>query len=83
MPCCYGLHMKVLVAGASGLAGSAIAKAFRNRGDEVIPLNRSVVDLMDFNATRSFLKSETPILVVNAAAKVGGIVINNLKHVEF
>jgi GDP-L-fucose synthase len=75
--------MKVLVAGASGLAGSAISRAFRARGDEVIPLNRSVVDLMDLKDTRDFLKFTKPNLVVNAAAKVGGIGINNLKPVDF
>ena len=75
--------MKVLVAGASGLAGSAISRAFRARGDEVIPLNRSVVDLMDLKDTRDFLKFTKPNLVVNAAAKVGGIGVNNLKPVDF
>ena len=75
--------MKVLVAGASGLAGSAISRAFKARGDEVIPLNRSVVDLMDLKATRDFLKFTKPNLVVNAAAKVGGIGVNNLKPVDF
>lgn len=79
----YGVSMKVLVAGGSGLAGSAIVRAFRSRGEEVIALDRSVIDLMDFEATRYFLKSASPTLVVNAAAKVGGIGINNLKPVEF
>ena len=39
--------MSVLVAGATGLAGSAIAAAFEARGEVVVKVNRTVVDLMD------------------------------------
>ena len=75
--------MSVLVAGATGLAGSAITRAFKALGEEVIPVSSSVVDLTDFDATRSFLKSTKPKLVVDAAAKVGGIGANNARPVEF
>jgi GDP-L-fucose synthase len=75
--------MSVLVAGSTGLAGSAIAAAFESKGDEVIRVNRSVVDLMDLEATKKFLQSTKPTLVVDAAAKVGGIVANNSFPVEF
>ena len=75
--------MAVLIAGATGLAGSAIARAFKARGEQVIPVNRSIVDLMDLAATRKFLKSNKPSLVIDAAAKVGGIGANNSKPVEF
>jgi GDP-L-fucose synthase len=75
--------MSVLIAGATGLAGSAIARAFAAQGQEVVGLNRSIVDLMDLDATRKFLKAKNPSLVVGAAAKVGGIGANNSKPVEF
>jgi GDP-L-fucose synthase len=75
--------MSVLVAGSTGLAGSAIAAAFESKGEEVIRVNRSVVDLMDLGATKKFLKSTKPTLVVDAAAKVGGIGANNSFPVEF
>jgi GDP-L-fucose synthase len=75
--------MKVLVAGATGLAGSAISAAFEKQGREVIPLSRNVVDLMDLEATRIFLAKTKPSLVVDAAAKVGGIGANNSYPVEF
>jgi GDP-L-fucose synthase len=75
--------MSVLIAGVSGLAGSAIARAFIAQGEDVIGVNRSVVDLMDLEATRKFLKTKTPSLVIDAAAKVGGIGANNSKPVEF
>ena len=65
------------------MAGSAISAAFSTQGHEVIGLNRSVVDLMDGAATQQFLKIAKPDLVVDAAAKVGGIGANNTFPVEF
>jgi GDP-L-fucose synthase len=75
--------MSVLVAGSTGLAGSAIAAAFESKGEEVIRVNRSIVDLMDLEATKKFFQSTKPTLVVDAAAKVGGIGANNSFPVEF
>ena len=75
--------MKVVVAGSTGLAGSAISAAFSAQGHEVIGLNRSVVDLMDGAATQQFFINTKPDLVVDAAAKVGGIGANNTFPVEF
>jgi GDP-L-fucose synthase len=75
--------MTVIVAGATGLAGSAIVKAFESQGQEVIGINRSVVDLMDSTATEDFIAKSRPSLIVDAAAKVGGIGANNSFPVEF
>jgi GDP-L-fucose synthase len=75
--------MTVIVAGATGLAGSAIVKAFESQGRDVIGINRSVVDLMDAQATEEFIVKSKPALIVDAAAKVGGIGANNSYPVEF
>lgn len=75
--------MTIVVAGATGLAGSAIVKAFELVGHEVIGINRSVVDLMDARATEDFILKASPSLIVDAAAKVGGIGANNSFPVEF
>jgi GDP-L-fucose synthase len=75
--------MRVLVAGATGLAGSAIAKAFESKGQSVIGINRSVVDLKDAKATEHFIAQAKPSLIIDAAAKVGGIGANNSYPVEF
>jgi GDP-L-fucose synthase len=75
--------MTVIVAGATGLAGSAIVKAFESKGRSVIGINRSVVDLMDAKATTDFIAKAKPSLIVDAAAKVGGIGANNSYPVEF
>lgn len=75
--------MKVLIAGSSGLAGSAILRAFQAKGYKVIGVNRSVVDLKDSVATLSYMSSMKPNLIVDAAAKVGGIGANSKYPVEF
>lgn len=75
--------MRVLVAGSTGLAGSAIVRAFESAGEEVIGINRSIVDLMDSVAADNFISRSKPSLIVDAAAKVGGIGANNSYPVEF
>lgn len=75
--------MTIVVAGATGLAGSAIARAFESAGREVVGINRSVVNLLDSDATTTFIKKVKPSLIVDAAAKVGGIGANNTYPVEF
>jgi GDP-L-fucose synthase len=75
--------MTIVVAGGTGLAGSAIVRAYQAAGQEVIPVSRKVVDLLDRDATFAFIKEVKPSLIVDAAAKVGGIGANNTYPVEF
>jgi len=75
--------MTVIVAGATGLVGSAITKAFESHGRRVVGINRSIVDLLNYEATEAFIRKVKPTLVVDAAAKVGGIGANNAFPVEF
>ena len=75
--------MEIIVAGSTGLAGSAIVKAFEAKGQKVIGINRSVVDLMDSKETEDFIFQSKPSLIIDAAAKVGGIGANNSYPVEF
>jgi GDP-L-fucose synthase len=75
--------MTIIVAGATGLAGSAIVKAFEAQGRNVVRVNRSVVDLLNSQHTEDFVASIKPSLIVDAAAKVGGIGANNSYPVDF
>ena len=75
--------MTVIVAGATGLAGSAITKAFEAKGQNVVGINRSVLNLLDARATQDFIQKVSPTLIVDAAAMVGGIGANNAYPVEF
>ncbi len=77
------MTLKIIVAGATGLVGSAIARAFESSGHQVVGINRSVVDLMDAQATQNFVAQSKPSLIIAAAAKVGGIGANNSHPVKY
>jgi GDP-L-fucose synthase len=75
--------MNVVIAGSTGLVGSALTEVFTAAGHKVLGLNRSVVDLLDLTATKQIIQKIKPNLVIDAAAKVGGIGANNTLPVEF
>jgi GDP-L-fucose synthase len=75
--------MIAIVAGSTGLAGSAIKVALESKGVEVVGINRSMLDLTDAKATQDFVNMIKPTIVIDAAAKVGGIGANNSLPVEF
>jgi GDP-L-fucose synthase len=75
--------MAVVIAGSTGLVGSALTDAFVAAGHEVIGLNRSKVNLLDLAATKHIISEIKPSLMIDAAAKVGGIGANNSLPVEF
>jgi GDP-L-fucose synthase len=75
--------MTILVAGATGLAGSAIVRELTRIGRSVVGISSKDVDLLDRNATYNYLNKLKPNAVIDAAAKVGGISANNNYPVEF
>jgi GDP-L-fucose synthase len=75
--------MTILVAGATGLAGSAIVRELTRIGRPVVGISSKDLDLLDRNTTFNYLNKLKPNAVINAAAKVGGISANNNYPVEF
>ncbi len=74
----------VYVAGHRGMVGSGIVRALERAGyTRVLTRTRAELDLLDRAAVRSFFETERPRLVVDAAAKVGGIIANSEQPVEF
>lgn len=68
----------VYVAGHSGMAGSALVRQLQAQGySNIITASRSELDLTDQAEVAGFMQARRPELVINAAAKVGGIVANN------
>ncbi len=75
---------KVYVAGHRGMVGSAIVRKLRADGYENIVTRTSrELDLRDQQAVREFFAAERPDYVFLAAAKVGGILANNIYRGEF
>jgi GDP-L-fucose synthase len=75
--------MTVLVAGGTGLVGSAIVRHLESRGETVLSVNSKVVDLLDRKATFDYVLSHKPDVIIDAAARVGGIGANNTYPVDF
>lgn len=74
----------VYVAGHRGMVGSGIVRALERAGyTRILTRTRGELDLLDRAAVRSFFETERPRLVVDAAAKVGGIIANSEQPVEF
>jgi GDP-L-fucose synthase len=75
---------KVYIAGHRGLAGSAIWRHFEKAGySNLIGFTSSELDLTDRSQTLSVIKDVTPDVVIDAAAKVGGIHANNTYPAAF
>ena len=75
--------MTILVAGGSGLVGSAIVRELKRLNQEVIGISSKDVNLLDRDKTFEFINKLKPTAIIDSAAKVGGIGGNNSYPVEF
>ena len=75
--------MTILVAGATGLAGSAIMRELTRIGLPAVGISSKDVNLLDREATFNYISSLKPKVIIDAAARVGGISANNNYPVEF
>ena len=75
--------MTILVAGGTGLAGSAIVRELARVNKKVIGISSKDVNLLDRAKTFSYIKDLKPNIIIDAAAKVGGVGSNNAYPVEF
>ncbi len=75
--------MTILVAGATGLVGSAIVREIERVGKPVKGISSKDVDLLDRKETFKYLTNLQPSVVIDAAARVGGIGANNSHPVDF
>jgi GDP-L-fucose synthase len=75
--------MTILVAGATGLVGSAIVREIERIGKQVKGISSKDVDLLDRRSTFAYIKDFNPSVIIDAAARVGGIGANNSHPVDF
>jgi len=77
-------NAKIYIAGHRGLVGSAIVRNLQAKGyTNLLTRRRTELDLTDQQATDAFFAEEKPEYVFLAAAKVGGIMANNLYPAAF
>ena len=76
--------MKIFVAGHRGMVGSALVRALEKKGGyQILTRTRADLDLTDSKAVASWFEKEKPDHVIDAAARVGGILENKKRPVEF
>ncbi|WP_445749683.1 GDP-L-fucose synthase family protein [Polaribacter sp.] len=69
---------KIYIAGHKGMVGSAVWRALTEKGyTNLIGKSSKELDLRNQQAVADFYASERPEVVIDAAAKVGGILANN------
>jgi GDP-L-fucose synthase len=75
--------MTILVAGKTGLVGSAILRGLNKAGKTAVGVNSKDVDLLDRKKTFEYIQDLKPNLIIDAAARVGGIGANSNFPVNF
>ena len=71
-------NSKIYIAGHRGMVGSAVWRALVNKGyTNLIGKTSKELDLKNQEAFFSFLEKEKPDAIIDAAARVGGILANN------
>ena len=69
---------KIYIAGHRGMVGAAVWRALESKGySNLVGRTSRELDLRNQQAVTDFYKKEQPEVVIDAAAKVGGILANN------
>ncbi len=78
------LDSKIYIAGHNGMVGSACKRALEAKGyKNIIGFSSKELDLRDQRAVFEMLERENPKAIIDAAAKVGGILANSTYPYEF
>jgi len=76
---------KILIFGSNGLVGKSLQRQFEKKykQENLFFSNRNDTDLFSFEETKKTIDTFEPDVLINAAAKVGGIYANNSQRTEF
>ena len=79
-----GAFLKILVLGSRGMVGSSVSRILKkNNSINLFESTRNDTNLFSLTETQKLFNDFKPDIVINAAAKVGGILANNLQRTEF
>ena len=77
-------NMKIYIAGHRGMVGSACSRLLDSKGfTNIIGKTSKELDLRNQSQVESFIREEKPDIIIDAAAKVGGILANDTYPYEF
>ncbi|MBS0185399.1 MAG: GDP-L-fucose synthase [Proteobacteria bacterium] len=74
---------KIWVAGHRGMVGQALLRRLEKEKSEILTVDRKTLDLRDAKAVQTWMKKNSPDIILLAAAKVGGILANATYPAEF
>jgi GDP-L-fucose synthase len=74
---------RIWVAGHRGMVGSAMARRLRSEPCTMLTSDRADVDLTRQTDVEAWMERNRPDAIVMAAAKVGGILVNDTRSAEF
>jgi len=75
---------KIFIAGHRGMVGSAVHQLLINKGyNNIVCRTSNELDLRNQEAVDTFFKLEKPQFIIDAAARVGGILANNNYPYQF
>lgn len=75
---------KIYIAGHRGMVGSACWRVLKKEGyTNLVGKTSKELDLRDQKAVEEFIRTEKPLAIIDAAAKVGGILANDTYPYEF
>mgnify|MGYP001378844724 FL=1 len=75
--------MRILVFGSNGLVGSNVKNVLLETSYECLFSSRKDTDLFDLNSTLQTIKKFQPNIIINCAARVGGINANDKNRTIF
>ena len=80
----YSKNAKIYIAGHRGMVGSACWRALNSAGySNLLGKTSKELDLRDQRAVNDFILNERPEVIIDAAARVGGILANDTYPYEF
>ena len=77
------MNKKIIVFGSKGLVGTSVTKIFSEAGYDIFASSRKDTDLFKIDQVKNLIEEFKPNLIINAAAKVGGIYANDTLRTEF
>ncbi|OAB26003.1 GDP-L-fucose synthase [Flavobacterium fryxellicola] len=77
-------NSKIYIAGHQGMVGSAVWSTLTSKGyTNLIGVSSTELDLRDQKAVFNYIATESPTVIIDAAARVGGILANMNSPYEF
>ncbi len=77
------VNKKIWLIGSTGMLGSSLFKLLEKKKTNIITSKKEKINALVFSSVDKFIKKNNPEIIINCAAKVGGIKANSRYPAEF